>query len=91
MAYYYDALVLGFRVAARRLLLVRTSALGDVLLVAPVADAVWDLFVRFVQLHGPRPTIVEWDEAVPPLGRVLEECERARELEAVANLRAVGT
>jgi heptosyltransferase-2 len=31
--------VLGFRVAARRLLLVRTSALGDVLLVAPVADA----------------------------------------------------
>lgn len=58
---------------------------------APVADAVWDLFVRCVRLHGPRPAIVEWDEAVPPLSRVLAECERARELEAAASLQAVGT
>lgn len=51
---------------------------------APVSDAVWQLFVDCVRTHGPRPTLVEWDERVPPLSVVLAECDRARQLEAAA-------
>jgi uncharacterized protein (UPF0276 family) len=51
---------------------------------APVSDAVWGLFVECVRVHGPRPTIIEWDQDVPPLDRVLAESRRAEEFEAAA-------
>jgi uncharacterized protein len=47
-----------------------------------VADPVWALYRRCVALHGAIPTIIEWDEDVPPLARVLAESERAAQLEA---------
>lgn len=53
---------------------------------APVSDAVWGLFVDCVRTHGPRPTVVEWDERVPELSTVLAECERARQLEAAVSM-----
>lgn len=49
---------------------------------APVAQPVWELFAECVRVHGAIPTIVEWDEAVPPLERVLAESRHAAALEA---------
>jgi len=38
-----------------------------------VAPEVWDLFERALAASGPRPTLVEWDNAIPPLAVLLEE------------------
>lgn len=48
----------------------------------PVADAVWALYARAYREHGPFPTLVEWDAAIPPLPEVLAQLERAREVRA---------
>ena len=46
----------------------------------PVADIVWDLYRR--ALAGPRlaPTLIEWDNNVPPFAVLANEVARAREL-----------
>jgi uncharacterized protein (UPF0276 family) len=49
---------------------------------AAVADLVWDLYCHCVEVHGAIPTIIEWDDEVPPLSRLLAESRRAAELEA---------
>lgn len=51
---------------------------------APVADPVWKLYRECARLHGAVPTIIEWDEDVPSLERVLEESARAAAVEAEA-------
>ena len=60
--------------------------LGDRLLIdshdAPVAEAVWDLFERFVDRAGPRPTLIERDAALPPFATLLQEREAAQRLAA---------
>jgi uncharacterized protein (UPF0276 family) len=43
----------------------------------PVRDEVWDLYRAAVARFGKIPTLVEWDDKVPPLARVLEEARRA--------------
>jgi uncharacterized protein len=48
----------------------------------PVPDAVWDLYRHAVARFGPVSSLVEWDDRVPPLGRLLAEAERARSVEA---------
>ncbi len=48
---------------------------------APVDDAVWSLYRAAVARLGPVPTLIEWDNRIPPLGRVLEEADRAREIQ----------
>ncbi len=45
---------------------------------AHVVDAVWDLFRRTWALTGPRATLVEWDDHIPPFEVVHAEAERAR-------------
>lgn len=50
----------------------------------PVIDAVWRLYQRTIQRAGPVSTLIEWDEAIPPLPRLLEEVARARQLRAEA-------
>jgi uncharacterized protein (UPF0276 family) len=56
-------------------------ALGRALLVdshdAPVDEAVWSLYGRVVRRMGPRPTLIERDENVPPFAELLAERERA--------------
>jgi uncharacterized protein (UPF0276 family) len=47
-----------------------------------VPPDVWDLYQRGVARFGPRPTIIEWDENVPPLEILRAEVEKARLLEA---------
>jgi uncharacterized protein len=44
---------------------------------APVADEVWSLYRETVARLGPRPTLLEWDTDIPPLGVLLAEAEKA--------------
>lgn len=44
---------------------------------APVAPAVWALFETTVARLGARPTLIEWDSALPPLAVLLAEAARA--------------
>ena len=43
-----------------------------------VAPEVWELFRYAVRRFGPRPTIVEWDDRLPPFSTLLEQARRAR-------------
>lgn len=43
----------------------------------PVADAVWELY-RATQARRRLPTLLEWDDHIPPLATVLAELEKAR-------------
>ena len=44
---------------------------------SPVPDAVWALHREMLARAGPVPTLVEWDQNVPALERVLHERDRA--------------
>ncbi len=58
--------------------------MGDHLLDAhdrPVKRQVWDLYRRLLRRCGRVSTLVEWDESIPPLDRVVEEAERAAHIE----------
>lgn len=48
--------------------------------VGPVPDCIWKLYEQALQLWGPIPTLIEWDEDVPSLSRVCAESNRARNL-----------
>jgi uncharacterized protein (UPF0276 family) len=47
---------------------------------APVIDPVWELYRETIALTGPVSTLIEWDDEIPSLGRLLEEAGRARAL-----------
>ncbi len=57
---------------------------GDALLVdshdQPVAAPVWALYERLIARIGPRPTLVERDDNLPPFDVLLAEAARAREV-----------
>ena len=42
-----------------------------------VSDGVWALFAQVVKRFGARPTLIEWDTDIPPLGVLLDEAARA--------------
>lgn len=44
----------------------------------PVCDEVWDLYRFAVERFGAVPTLIEWDDHIPPLRTLLAEAERAR-------------
>jgi hypothetical protein len=44
---------------------------------SPVSDPVWALYEHALDLIGPRPTLVEWDSALPPLETLLVEAGKA--------------
>ena len=44
---------------------------------APVCDAVWDLYRLAMRHLGPRPTLIEWDQDLPPLDVLCAEAARA--------------
>jgi uncharacterized protein (UPF0276 family) len=50
----------------------------------PVADAVWELHAAAVRRFGRVPTLVEWDEHVPELERLVDESRAAATVEARA-------
>lgn len=57
------------------------ARLGQTLLIdthgAPVAEPVWRLFRRLVARTGPRPTLIERDDAIPDFAELMAERDRA--------------
>ena len=51
---------------------------------APVIGPVWDLYAEAVRRFGPVPTMIERDDKIPPLGRLVRELDRARAVAAGA-------
>jgi uncharacterized protein (UPF0276 family) len=47
---------------------------------SPVADPVWALYTHVVSLTGPLPTLIEWDNEVPPWSELMQEVARAQEI-----------
>lgn len=47
---------------------------------APVGTAVWKLYEHVIDLAGPRPTLIERDDAIPGFAQLLREAQRARQL-----------
>jgi uncharacterized protein (UPF0276 family) len=53
---------------------------GEVLIdshAAAIAEPAWDLYAYALARFGPRPTLIEWDNDLPPFARLLEEARRA--------------
>jgi len=44
---------------------------------APVPPDVWELFKRVISKTGPTSVLVEWDNLLPPVSRLLEEAQLA--------------
>jgi uncharacterized protein len=42
-----------------------------------VSEGVWALYAEVLKRFGPRPTLIEWDTDIPPLGVMLDEAARA--------------
>ena len=49
---------------------------------APVADVVWDLYAAAVRRFGRVPALIEWDDHLPELERLVEESRAAAAVEA---------
>jgi uncharacterized protein len=45
-----------------------------------VAEPAWDLYAYAVRRFGPRPTLIEWDNDIPPLATLLAQAARADEI-----------
>ena len=86
---YLDALP---RHAVKQLHLAGHSAdaLGSGLLIdthdAPVCDEVWNLYAHALRRFGPVPSMIERDDAIPPLADMLAELDTARGIAADALL-----
>ncbi|MEP7245659.1 MAG: DUF692 domain-containing protein, partial [Gammaproteobacteria bacterium] len=90
---YVSSINLGFDAAAY-LAALPMKAIGEVHLAGHTADtttrllidthdaavsaAVWDLYDRLIQRTGPRPTLIERDDRLPPFAELMTECDRAR-------------
>jgi hypothetical protein len=44
---------------------------------SPVSEPVWALYETALQTLGPVPTLIEWDNNIPPLGVLLAEADKA--------------
>lgn len=44
---------------------------------AAIADPVWDLYAYALRRFGPRPTLIEWDNALPSFARLVSEAKQA--------------
>ncbi len=47
---------------------------------APVPPEVWSLFEKVIEKIGPTSVLVEWDKALPPVERLLQETRMADEI-----------
>lgn len=48
----------------------------------PVAEPAWDLYAHAIRRFGPIPTLIEWDNNIPPLTSLLAESWRADQVVA---------
>jgi hypothetical protein len=49
-----------------------------------IAEPVWDLYAHALRRFGARPTLVEWDNELPPFARLRAEADRAAAVAATA-------
>jgi uncharacterized protein len=49
---------------------------------APVVDGSWSLFAYTIGRFGVRPSLIEWDNEIPPLATLLQQAARADEITA---------
>ncbi|MBI4486874.1 MAG: DUF692 domain-containing protein [Acidobacteria bacterium] len=49
-----------------------------------VAEAAWELYAYAIRRFGPKPTLIEWDNDIPPLPTLLGEAARADKIAAGA-------
>ena len=47
---------------------------------SPVADPVWSLYTHVISQTGPLPTLIEWDNEVPPWCELMDEVTRAQKI-----------
>jgi uncharacterized protein (UPF0276 family) len=47
----------------------------------PVSPPVWDLYRSALTLYGPRPTLLEWDDQIPEFPVLMNELERAIQIQ----------
>lgn len=50
----------------------------------PVADDVWALYAQAIEMLGPTPTLIEWDEDVPDLDALIAQARTAETIMARA-------
>ena len=53
---------------------------------APVVDGAWELFGYAIGRFGVRPSLIEWDNEIPPLAMLLQQAARADEITAEISL-----
>ena len=53
---------------------------------APVAEPVWALYARLIDRIGPRPTLIERDDAIPDFAELISERDRAHAVLTTASL-----
>lgn len=51
---------------------------------ASIAEISWDLYAYALRRFGSKPTLIEWDNNMPPLEKLLAEAERAVEIQTEA-------
>ena len=51
---------------------------------APIAEASWRLYAYALRRLGNKPTLIEWDNQIPPLQTLLGESQRAEEIQMEA-------
>ena len=56
----------------------------------PVKDEVWALYERVIARTGPISTLIEWDDQIPSLDRLVEEAARARRILETEGRRMAG-
>jgi uncharacterized protein len=49
---------------------------------AAIAEPVWELYAYALGRFGPRPTLIEWDNDIPPFATLMAEAERANSVAA---------
>ena len=54
----------------------------------PVAEDVWPLYARAIDMLGPTPTLIEWDEDVPDLDALIAQARMAEAIMARAQMAA---
>jgi uncharacterized protein len=47
---------------------------------ARIAEPVWELYAHAVRRFGAKPTLIEWDNDIPPFAALLAEARRADEV-----------
>ena len=54
-----------------------------------VSSPVWDLYQQVIKKDHSIPTLIEWDNDIPPLSTLLQEAEKARNFKQPRNIKSI--